>query len=282
MEADAPLWLLFLAKSGLTASALIASGLVLHAGLGVVEREARGRVLRAAAGFALILLLCGAARLVIVNAQLGGDMARAFDPEMFPWVWGALGEASLALAAGVAAVLLAAVARAGWLAIGGAVLIAASFGLAGHSAAIGGALAPASAAIHVLLASFWIAAPMTLSGDRLGHEGLHGRLTRFSRLAIYAIPLLFVLGLWLALRLTGGPPALYATDYGRLLLIKLAAATLALGLGAINQRRITRLVLADPARGRLWLKRTLLADALLFATAVLAVCAATTFTGPPS
>jgi putative copper export protein len=93
---------------------------------------------------------------------------------------------------------------------------------------------------------------------------------------------MFGLGLWLAWSLAGGPQGLFGSVYGRLLLFKLAVASLALGLGAINQRAVTRMIVANPARGRRWLATTLRADAILFTLAILIISAATTFTGPPS
>ena len=50
------------------------------------------------------------------------------------------------------------------------------------------------------------------------------RLRRFSAIAIAAIPVLVILGFWLAWVLAGGVKGLFETNYGRLLLLKLAVS----------------------------------------------------------
>ncbi len=70
-----------------------------------------------------------------------------------------------------------------------------------------------------------------------------------------------------------------ATAYGRLILVKIAAAAGALGLGALNKIWVTRQLSVDPQGGRAALRITLSVDACLFATALAAVAAATTVVG---
>jgi copper resistance protein D len=284
VEVDGSALLLFFLKSGFNASALLTIGLALHTGLGVVESGGRGRSLRTAAIAAGILLVLTLVRFGGVNAQLGGSLAAAFDASTFSWTWTALGPSSLAIAVGCAGVFFSTMMRIGWVAAVAALLISAGFGLTGHAAALENAgLAPIAAALHVLIAGFWVAAPLSLfPHSALARETLFARLNRFSSYAVFAVPLMFGLGLWLAWSLTGGPQGLIGSIYGRLLLAKFAVASLALTLGAINQRAITRMVSADPARGQRWLARTLGADAVLFALSILVISAATTFTGPPS
>ncbi|MBI3242992.1 MAG: copper resistance protein CopC [Chloroflexi bacterium] len=68
-------------------------------------------------------------------------------------------------------------------------------------------------------------------------------LTNFSILATAAVGGLIVSGLWLGGGQVGTWPALLLTEYGRALLLKLAAVGLALGLGLFNMvRRANRLV----------------------------------------
>lgn len=284
MIVDGQTLLLFAVKAAFTAAALLSIGFGLHAALGVTPAR-KGR-----SGFQLVAVTSGATialmlvRLAMLNAQLGGSFSAAFDTSFFAWTWAALGLSAIATTLGCAAGMLAVALGSRWLAGSSAILLAAGFALTGHTAAMEQpALASSAAALHVLIAGFWIAAPLSLyPAQPISDEELHRRLLQFSRYASLLVPLMFALGLWLAWTLAGGLQPLFGSLYGGLLLTKLAAATLALGLGAINQRTVTRLIGADPHRGREWLKRTLLLDVVLFAVAIAAVSAATTLTGPPA
>jgi putative copper export protein len=99
-------------------------------------------------------------------------------------------------------------------------------------------------------------------------------------MAVFAIPLLIGLGVWLALPLAGGPGALLGSSYGRLLLLKLAVGLGAMVLGALNKQFITARVIANAPQGRRWLRTALLAEAALFLIAIVSVSAATTIAGP--
>jgi putative copper export protein len=135
----------------------------------------------------------------------------------------------------------------------------------------------------VAIAAFWLAGPITLWPTRnLDDATVTARVTRFSNFAVAAVPLLFVLGLWLALLLAGGWSALLTSLYGQLLLAKLGAATVALALGAYNKTIVTKRLRTAPEAGRRALKLTLGLDAVLFLIALGAIAAATSLTGPPS
>lgn len=165
----------------------------------------------------------------------------------------------------------------------GALAIAASFALTGHSQALEPpGLAPWALAAHALIAAFWFAAPITLwpKAD-LTDEVLLERNRRFSVLAVAFIPILFALGLWLLWRLAGGVEAAVSSLYGQLLIAKLSAASAALGLGAFNKFAVTAALQSSPERGRVMLARTLTLDAVLFVIALGLVGWATTMTGPP-
>jgi len=283
MAADALLLPLLLVKLGLYASALIAGGLSLHAALGIVERERLAPTLAFAAAAAGLALAFSGARLVLINAQLGAGIGDAFNADNFIWTWRMQGSAALALASGALALLICLGFRSRTLMGLGALGIAASFALTGHSQALDtpGA-APWAVAVHVLIAAFWFAAPITL-WPKLGlaDAALVKRMERFSAWAIAPILVLFALGLWLAWRLADGVEAALSSLYGQLLLAKLLAASIALAIGAFNKQYVTKTLQASPARGRKLLTRTLSLDALLFATALTLVGWATTMTGPP-
>jgi putative copper export protein len=272
---------LFADRIWLNGSALLAIGLALHAGLGVIAREQRRAFLVPAAGAACLAGLAGLARLALLNAQLGDGLRDAFSLGGAGLVWTILGPASSVLAVGVLAVVI--LAASGIVAIGllGAVAMAGSFALTGHTQGLETpGVMPIAAGLHVLIAGFWVAAPLTLFPRAQTPDGvLAERLKRFSAVAVAAIPVLVVLGIWLAWVLAGGWTGLTGTTYGRLLLGKLAVSLVAVGMGALNHGIVARQVASQPARGRRWLGWTLGVETVVFVAAVLIVSAATTFTG---
>lgn len=283
MESDPLAPALFAIKLGLYGSALLAAGLGLHASLGILARKDRSRALRTATVAGLFALMFAALRLGLANVQLGGANA-LLDPETLSWTWPALGPSSTALAVGAFAMTVGWLLRSTIAAAISAVAFAVSFGLTGHSQALESpALAPWALAAHVLIAAFWFAGPITLWPARSVEEAtLTARVTRFSNFAVAAVPTLFALGLWLALLLVHGWTPLLTSLYGRLLIAKLAAASLALALGAYNKSIVTARLRTAPEAGRHALRRTLGLDAALFLIALAAIAAATSLTGPPS
>jgi putative copper export protein len=283
VEADPLAPALFAIKLGLYGSALLAAGLALHASLNIVARADTSRAMRSATLASVIAAFFAALRLGLANVQLGGGNA-LLDAATLSWTWPALGPSLTATAIGAVALAT------GWrlrsrIAAGiGAVALAISFGLTGHSQALDSpGLAPWAVALHVLIGAFWLAGPITLwPTSNLEEAALIRRLTRFSDLAVAAVPLLFLLGLWLALVLAGGWSPLLTSLYGQLLLAKLGAATFALALGAYNKTIVTTRLRADPEAGRRAFKLTLGLDTALFLIALCAIAAATSLTGPPS
>jgi copper resistance protein D len=283
MEPDplAP-WLLAV-KLGLYASALLAAGLGLHASAHIVDRRDQSRVLRSAALLGCAAAFFAALRLAIANVQLGGSIVSIVDPATLSWTWPTLAPSSIAFALGGALALAAW--RFPWpLAALSAIALAAGFALTGHAQALESpGLAPWGVGLHALIAAFWIAAPITLwPRANLSNEAVLSRSERFSRLALVLVPVLFVIGVWLAVLLAGSVEALFSSLYGQLLLAKLAAASAALALGAYNKHIVARKLSQTPAAGRRALTITLAFDMALFASALILVGAATTFTGPPT
>jgi putative copper export protein len=284
MEADplAP-WLLAV-KLGLYASALLAAGLGLHVSLQIVERAERARSLRSAAFLGGAALVFALLRLMIANVQLGGTLNSIFDAATLSWTWPVLAPSSIALALGAGLLFVAWLFRRPAIAGLASIALAAGFALTGHTQALEQpGLAPWAAGLHVLIAAFWIAAPITLwPHAALSDQIVLTRVERFSRLALIIIPILFAIGLWLAVLLAGSVNALLTSAYGQLLAAKLAIAGAALGLGAYNKQVVARKLREAPTSGRRALTTTLSFDALLFAGALILVGVATTLTGPPT
>lgn len=284
MEPDSLTPYLLAIKVTLYAATLLASGVSLHVSLGLIEPAGRRGAAICAGAFALAALFLMSAKLLVINAQIAGGMEQAFDSASFAWTWRTQGMAALAIVFGAAAILLAVLTGVFGLAGIGAIAFALSFALTGHSQALDSpGIAPWGVAVHVVIAAFWIAAPLTLwPSQRLSDIDLTGRLERFSSIALFVVPLLFMLGLWLAWRLAGGVQQLITSDYGRLLLLKLVIAAIALGLGGLNKFVTTPIMARDPLRGRRLLTRSLIAEATVFGAAIMIVAWATTITGPPA
>jgi putative copper export protein len=268
--------LVFFSKFGLYVTALMGLGVALNGAAAIVTSRRWLVIL----GLGLVFAI--SVRLALLNAQLGGGLSAAFSPDTFSWIWPANRSQAMAFLAGGGLIAASSLAPLKYLKLPAAFLIAAGFGLGGHTQGLDTpGLAPWFAGVHALIAGFWIVAPFMLWPRASLDAGLvHARMERFSRIALWCVPLLFVSGIWLALRLAGPPEAILSSSYGQLLLAKLLLATLALAIGAWNKLRITQLLRDDAPSGVASLKRSLGADILVFAGILLLITAATTLTGP--
>jgi putative copper resistance protein D len=168
-----------------------------------------------------------------------------------------------------------------WTALLLAALMLASLAWAGHGAATPGApgdLHLAADILHLLAAGVWLGtlAPLALllaEARRFGDPGwaalVRAATRRFSILATVSVAILFSAGLVNTWFLAGTIPALVGTDYGRLLLVKIALFLGTLVIAAANLLRLTPR-LADPAAAGIglwhavgWLRRNALAEAIL-------------------
>lgn len=192
------------------------------------------------------------------------------------------GLASLALEAAIVALLLPArgggrlVAVAAWL-MAGATLAA-----GGHAATAEPRLVTGGALVlHGLALAFWIGAlaPLGLM-VALARPGAPKALARFSHAAPPAVALLAAGGLLLAAVQSPRPGDLLVTDWGRVLLVKLALVAALLALAAANRWRWTRPALAGAAPARRAMGRAVAAE-IAIAVAVVAVAGLWRWTPPP-
>jgi copper transport protein len=166
--------------------------------------------------------------------------------------------------------------------LAGACLVAVSFARSGHAATAGPAsLTLPALALHGLCAAYWVGAfaPLLVALRRLPRHEAHALLAAFSIRAVVAVACLMLAGAVLAALQLRTPSALIATDYGRLLLLKLALVALLLGLGAINRLVLTP-ALARGAQAALGLRRTIGMD-LALAAGVIALTAGLGTVLPP-
>lgn len=268
--------LAILLKAVFYIGSLTAVGVGVHMAIGMPITSRWLRV--AAISLALALTL----RLLSLNAEIAGGWGQVMDVSMFSWVWPSVRAQVFAVILGVVCLSLASITRPRLFAGVGAFAVAAGFGLAGHTQALEGVgLASAAVAIHVLIAGFWVLAPIVL-WPRAGIEvsSLTWRMERFSQVAFWAVPLMVALGLWLSVEIAGSIANVFLTPYGRLLLLKLGVASIALGVGALNKVYVTARLKSGGRTAFKTLRLALLADMGLFTIALSAIAAATTVFGP--
>lgn len=240
----------------------------------------RESALRVAGCCLALVLLSGLAWLAVEAVRMSGlPPARALNRDTLGTVladtlFGRAWIVRFALAAALGATLLLSRRRAG-LATLSAVLAAGLLGSlawAGHAAAERGAdrIVHLSAdAAHLLAAGAWLGALLPLARLLAGAPeiGLAERVTRrFSVMGIACVSVLIVTGTTSAWYTVGSVPGLFGTDYGRLLLAKLALFAAMLALAAANRIRWTpRLAAASDEAGlaRRRLRRNAIAETSL-------------------
>ena len=170
---------------------------------------------------------------------------------MTVWGWGWLIQMSGALIALMGFQMARRGRAAGWMlaAIGG-VALAVAPALSGHAAAAPRltALAIAADALHVIGAAGWLGSLLFVLAAgipvamRLGNYRRGGAVARlvnaFSLTALGFASLAALTGVFAAWLHIGFSSALWTSDYGRILLIKLAILSVAVGTGAYNWRRV--------------------------------------------
>jgi copper transport protein len=193
--------------------------------------------------------------------------------------------AGAGLAAGLAAVALAApsVVMRRLTALMALAVLAFAVSLSGHAAtAPPQALTQRAVSVHVAAAAIWVGAlvPLALMLVAGAGDAATRALASFSRIVPYAVAALALTGGFLAAVQVRTPAALWATDYGRVLLAKLALVAAMLALAAFNRWRLTRPALAGDATARRRLVRVIAVEAAL-AVAVVGTLALWRFTPPP-
>jgi copper transport protein len=189
------------------------------------------------------------------------------------------------LAAGLAAVSLAApsLVMRRLAALVGLAVLAFAASLSGHAAtAPPEAVTHRAVSVHVAAAAVWVGAlvPLALLLAAGAGETATRALASFSRVVPWTVAALVLTGGFLAAVQVRDPAALWTTDYGRVLLAKLALVTAVLGLAAVNRWRLTRPALAGNDAARRRLVRVIAVEAVL-AVAVVGTLALWRFTPPP-
>jgi putative copper resistance protein D len=147
-----------------------------------------------------------------------------------------------------------------WFALASALALAGSIAWTGHAGSTPGTAGKAhlaADALHLCAASAWIGGLLALviffAAARRIRSGawvamVHEATVRFSLLGIASVAMIAVTGVINAYILVGSIEALLSTDYGRLLMVKLAVVAAMLALAAVNRFRLTaHLTAREPA-----------------------------------
>lgn len=217
------------------------------------------------------------AALTWLTLDMAGDLSGLRDVALDM----AAGQAMLVRAAVLAALLIPALARRPWAALGLSGIAAASLAFGGHAAGGEGTLGLlrlGADMLHLLAAGVWLGA--LIAFVTRAFEGMEAEtfeaLARFSGVGVGSVVVLAATGLANALWDSGGAPlAALATAWGRLLLLKLGLVGVMLALAALNRWRLVPALAqggapADRARLRLSLAaETLLGVAVLLLVSLL-------------
>lgn len=210
----------------------------------------------------------GAAWLVLAAASMSGQpVADAVAPDV---LWTVLSQTTFGidwllrfvLACGLAAVfvrlLSAESGKPSWLRATSVVLAAAfagSLAWAGHAIGgqdIEGVLHPAADVLHLIAAAVWLGMLVPLAfllglsaDDAPTLATMRAATLRFSTLGLVSVGTLLATGIVNTWYLAGSIPALLDTDYGRLLLLKIALFFVMVGVAAVNRLRLTPTLIND-------------------------------------
>ena len=233
------------------------------------------RIGKSAGGAALVLFILTAG--LSGAAMVGGGADILFTAEA--WRFGVGSSAGISALLGVPAmlVLLAGFARMNRVALAAGALVGiGSFLVTGHAATAAPVwLMSPAVALHLVCAAYWLGAlaPLFAAADQPDARDM---FARFSTRAGVALTLLVLSGVAIAVVQLGGIAALFTTDYGRLLTLKLALVAGLMGLAAVNRFILTPR-LADGPRAMRW---SIITEFVLFAL-ILAVAASLTAVPPP-
>lgn len=170
-----------------------------------------------------------------------------------------------------------------------------SLAWAGHAIGgrgVEGLLHPAADVLHLVAAAAWtgalvpLALLLTMTGADVASLAAARKATlRFSTLGIVSVATILITGIVNTWYLAGSIPALVGTDYGRLLLIKIALFLDMVGIAAVNRLRLTpRLVQNADVQAAQAARRQLSRNATVEATLSAAIIAIVAVLGtlPPA
>jgi copper resistance protein D len=169
-------------------------------------------------------------------------------------------------------------------AILGAIASTTSFAWVGHVHGMVRNTAPSVLmCLHLLCAAFWLGAlpPLLIIATGANEPQIAAAAARFGKLALRVVAVLLAAGASLLFMLIGSAAQFWASDYGRMMAIKLLAVAALLGRAAWNKLALTPRLLRGDARAVVQFRRSVLAEMGVGALILLITAAFTTLTGPP-
>ena len=155
-----------------------------------------------------------------------------------------------------------------------------SFSLVGHVAELN-LLAQLALSLHVLAIAWWMGAlwPLWLSCKKLDQKSLYRIMHRFGQMARYAVALLIGSGVLVVIQLLDSISALWVTEYGRILSIKLVGVSAILLLALFHKMRLVPALLSQP-KNSIRLARSIQVELVLGSLILLTTAVLTTLVGP--
>jgi putative copper export protein len=241
----------------------------------------------------LIVVLVGAAaaatvlRILLLAGSMSGEPAGMLDSSFAKMILGAgEGRASGVRLVGLALTLFVVSTKPVFRgpAFIGAVVASTSFAWVGHIHGLTPNTAPSLLlCLHLLCAAFWLGAlpPLWIIATGANESQIAAAAARFGKLAVRVVALMFAAGASLLLMLIGSAAQFWASDYGRMMAIKLLAVAALLSLAAWNKLILTPRLLQGDASAVIKFRRALLAEIGVGALILSITAALTTLTGPP-
>jgi len=163
----------------------------------------------------------------------------------------------------------------------GALALAGSFALSGHTSELA-SVVRMLLSIHVLIALIWIGSllPLWQACQILEINALQRLMHQFGLLAMGIVIALLICGVLVAYQLLGSLTELITTNYGRILLIKVAAVSMMLGFAAFHRWRLVPKLTHTRTVKRL--ERSILLESLVGLGVLIITVLMTTLTGPES
>lgn len=276
-----------LAKALTYAATLSAAGTTFFLGYTaqLLRTQQRHRIVRVILLLAPLAAVASITRVSLLAASMSDNLAGMFDLSFAGMILRAgEGRAILLRIAGL--VLCTAAFKSGrfwsWVAWAGAMLAAASFAVVGHVHALQpNRLATVILMLHLWCGAFWLGALWPLLQVARHDDPLTAALAaRFGRIALYLVGVLLAAGTLLACRLLGGLAALWSSDYGRMLSLKILLVAAMLCAAAVNKLRLTPRLAAGDARAAAHLRRSVTFEMGLGGAILLVTALFTSLTGP--
>jgi putative copper export protein len=226
-------------------------------------------------------------RILLLGGSMSGEMSGMFDTAFAGMILGAgEGRASGARILGLALMLFALSTNPLFRgpAILGAIAAATSFAWVGHVHGMASNAAPSLImCLHLLCAAFWLGAlpPLLIIATGANTPQIAAAAARFGKLALRVVALLVAAGAGVLLMLIGSAAQFWASDYGRMMAVKLLAVAALLSLAAWNKLSLTPGLLRGDARAAVQFRRSVLAEMGAGAVILLITATFTTLTGPP-